>query len=126
MVASVRQEKQELQGKLRSTETDKREMEKQLQDAEQEMEEMKERMKKCATSKDQKILELEEENDRLRAEAQPLGAKVSMDALLSSNSRLKVELEWVKLQYKTLAKEFEALMAKKKPSERISGASRRR
>lgn len=76
VVAGVQQEMQELQGTLRRTETDKREVEKQLQDAEQEMEEIKERMKKCATSKDQKILELEEENDRLRAEAQPLGAKV--------------------------------------------------
>lgn len=36
-----------------------------------------------------------------------------MDALLSSNSSLKEELERVKLEYKTLSKEFEALMAKK-------------
>ncbi|XP_075821115.1 golgin subfamily B member 1 isoform X8 [Microtus pennsylvanicus] len=114
VVASVRQEKQELQGKLRSTETDKREMEKQLQDAEQEMEEMKEKMRKFAKSKQQKILELEEENDRLRAEAQPLGAaKESMDALLSANSSLKEELERVQLEYKTLSKEFDALMAEK-------------
>ncbi|XP_041528730.1 golgin subfamily B member 1 isoform X2 [Microtus oregoni] len=114
VVAGVRQEKQELQGKLRSTETDKREMEKQLQDAEQEMEEMKEKMRKFAKSKQQKILELEEENDRLRAEAQPLGAaKESMDALLSANSSLKEELERVQLEYKTLSKEFDALMAEK-------------
>ncbi|CAO2631711.1 Golgin subfamily B member 1 [Lemmus lemmus] len=114
VVESVRQEKQELYGKLRSTETDKREMEKQLQDAEQEMEEMKEKMRKFAKSKQQKILELEEENDRLRAEVQPLGgAKESMDALLSSNSSLKEELERVKLEYKTLSKEFDALMAEK-------------
>ncbi|XP_038200582.1 golgin subfamily B member 1 isoform X2 [Arvicola amphibius] len=114
VVESVRQEKQELYGKLRSTETDKREMEKQLQDAEQEMEEMKEKMRKFAKSKQQKILELEEENDRLRAEAQPLGgAKESMDALLSSNSSLKEELERVQLEYKTLSKEFDALMAEK-------------
>ncbi|CAO2578716.1 Golgin subfamily B member 1 [Lemmus lemmus] len=114
VVASVRQDKEELHGKLRSTETDKREMEKQLQDAEQEMEQMKEKVKKFAKSKQQKILKLEEENDRLRAEAQALGgAKESMDALLSSNYSLKEELERVKLEYKTLSKEFGALMAEK-------------
>ncbi|KAL6029948.1 hypothetical protein STEG23_028876, partial [Scotinomys teguina] len=114
VVESVRQEKQELYGKLRSTETDKRETEKQLQDAEQEMEEMREKMRKFAKSKQQKILELEEENERLRAEAQPVGgARESMDALLSSNSSLKEELEKVTLEYKTLSKEFEALTAER-------------
>lgn len=114
VLESVRQEKQELYAKLRSAESDKREREKQLQDAEQEMEEMKEKMRKFAKSKQQKILELEEENDRLRAEAQPGGgANESMDALLSSNSSLKEELERITLEYKTLSKEFEALMAEK-------------
>lgn len=114
VVESVRQEKQELYGRLRSMETDKRETEKQLQDAEQEMEEMKEKMRKFAKSKQQKILELEEENDRLRAEAQPGGGvKESMEALLSSNSSLKEELERVKLEYQTLSKQSEALMAEK-------------
>ncbi|EDK97946.1 mCG141708, isoform CRA_a [Mus musculus] len=114
VVESVRQEKQELYAKLRSTESDKREREKQLQDAEQEMEEMKEKMRKFAKSKQQKILELEEENDRLRAEAQPVGGTgESMEALLSSNSSLKEELEKITLEHKTLSKEFEALMAEK-------------
>ncbi|XP_031219670.1 golgin subfamily B member 1 isoform X2 [Mastomys coucha] len=114
VVESVRQEKQELYAKLRSTESDKREREKQLQGAEQEMEEMREKMRKFAKSKQQKILELEEENDRLRAETQPgEGANESMEALLSSNSSLKEELERITLEYKTLSKEFEALMAEK-------------
>ncbi|XP_052014308.1 golgin subfamily B member 1 isoform X4 [Apodemus sylvaticus] len=114
VVESVRQEKQELYAKLRSTEADKREREKQLQDAEQEMEEIKEKMRKFAKSKQQKILELEEENDRLRAEAQPVGGdNESMEALISSNSSLKEELERITLEYKTLSKEFEALMVEK-------------
>ncbi|XP_029400145.1 golgin subfamily B member 1 isoform X2 [Mus pahari] len=114
VVESVRQEKQELYAKLRSTESDKREREKQLQDAEQEMEEMKEKMRKFAKSKQQKILELEEENDRLRAEAQPAGGtNENLEALLSSNSSLKEELERITLEHKTLSKEFEALMAEK-------------
>ncbi|XP_008841142.1 golgin subfamily B member 1 isoform X2 [Nannospalax galili] len=115
VVENVRQEKQELFGKLKSVETDKKETEKQLQEAEQEMEEMKEKMRKFAKSKQQKILELEEENDRLRAEAQPAGgaAKEHTEALLSSNASMKEELERVKLEYEALSKECEALMAEK-------------
>ncbi|XP_013370625.1 PREDICTED: golgin subfamily B member 1 isoform X2 [Chinchilla lanigera] len=115
VVETVRQEKQELYGKLKNTEANKKETEKQLQEAEQEMEEMKEKMRKFAKSKQQKILELEEENDRLRAEAHPAGGttKECMEELLSSNSSMKEELERVKTEYKTLSKEFEALMAEK-------------
>lgn len=115
VVETVRQEKQELYGKLRSTEANKKEAEKQLQETEQEMEEMKEKMRKFAKSKQQKILELEEENDRLRAEVQSGGGASNdvMEALLSSNSNLKEELERVKTEYKTLSKEFEALMTEK-------------
>ncbi|GAB5576480.1 golgin subfamily B member 1 isoform X1 [Prionailurus iriomotensis] len=115
VVETVRQEKQELYGKLRSTEANKKEAEKQLQEAEREMEEMKEKMRKFAKSKQQKILELEEENDRLRAEVHSGGGTSNDDveALLSSNSNLKEELERVKTEYKTLSKEFEALMTEK-------------
>lgn len=100
---------------LRSTEGNKKETEKQLQEAKQEMEEMKEKMRKFAKSKQQKILELEEENERLRAEVHPAGgtSKDSMEALLSSNSDMKEELERVQTEYKTLSKEFEALVMEK-------------
>ncbi|XP_020040646.2 golgin subfamily B member 1 isoform X2 [Castor canadensis] len=115
VVETVRQEKQELYGKFRSTEASKKETEKQLQEAEQEMEEMKEKMRRFAKAKQQKILELEEENDQLRAEAHPEGgtAKEHIEALLSSNSSMKEELERVKTEYTTLSKDFEALMTEK-------------
>lgn len=115
VVETVRQEKQELYGKLRSTEANKKEVEKQLQEAQQEMEEMKEKMRKFAKSKQQKILELEEENDRLRAEIHPAegASKDCMEELLSSNSNMKEELERVKTEYKTLSKAFESLMTEK-------------
>ncbi|XP_045668677.1 golgin subfamily B member 1 isoform X2 [Ursus americanus] len=115
VVETVRQEKQELYGKLRSTEANKKEAEKQLQEAEQEMEEMKEKMRKFAKSKQQKILELEEENDRLRAEVHSGGGAPNdgTEALLSSNPSLKEGLGRVKTEYKTLSKEFEALMTEK-------------
>ncbi|XP_009198349.2 golgin subfamily B member 1 isoform X5 [Papio anubis] len=115
VVEAVRQEKQELYGKLRSTEANKKETEKQLQEAEKEMEEMKEKMRKFAKSKQQKILELEEENDRLRAEVHPAGgtAKECMETLLSSNASMKEELERVKMEYETLSKKFQSLMLEK-------------
>ncbi|XP_062933427.1 golgin subfamily B member 1 isoform X3 [Cynocephalus volans] len=127
VVETVRQEKQELYGKLKSTEANKKEAEKQLQEAEKEMEEMKEKMRKFAKSKQQKILELEEENDRLRAEVHPaeVTAKESVEALLSSNCSMKEELERVKMEYKTLSKEFEALMAKKDLSEEVQDLKHR-
>ncbi|XP_075412459.1 golgin subfamily B member 1 isoform X3 [Tenrec ecaudatus] len=115
VVEAVRQEKQELYGKLRNTEMNKKEIEKQLQEAEQEKEEMKDKMRKFAKSKQQKIVELEEENDRLRAEAHPIGdtSNDRIEELLSSNSSLKEELEKITMEYKTLSKKCEALMAEK-------------
>ncbi|XP_010350705.2 golgin subfamily B member 1 isoform X2 [Saimiri boliviensis] len=115
VVEAVKQEKQELYVKLRSTEASKKETEKQLQESEQEMEEMKEKMRKFAKSKQQKILELEEENDRLRAEVHPAGgtAKECMETLISSNSSMKEELERVKMEHETLSKKFQSLMSEK-------------
>ncbi|KAG8522014.1 Golgin subfamily B member 1, partial [Galemys pyrenaicus] len=107
VVETLRREKQELFGKLKSTETHKKETERQLQEAEQEMEKIKEKMRKFAKSKQARILKLEEENDRLRAEVHPA------DALHSSSSDMKEELERIKRQNETLSKEFHALMTEK-------------
>ncbi|XP_055965444.1 golgin subfamily B member 1 isoform X2 [Sorex fumeus] len=115
VVENVRQEKQELYAKLRNTEASKKDTEKQLQEAEQEMEEMKEKMRKFAKSKQQKILELEEENDQLRAEVGPGGgtSKDCIESLRVSNSCMKEELERVKMEYETLSMEFKALITEK-------------
>ncbi|XP_074070731.1 golgin subfamily B member 1 isoform X2 [Macrotis lagotis] len=115
VVETVRQEKQELYGKLKNAEAKKKETEKQLQEAEQEMEEMKEKMRKFAKSKQQKILELEEENDRLRAEIHPSGCESKEPPeMLHSSSSVKEELENTKLKYESLSKDFETLMTEKK------------
>ncbi|XP_012588311.1 PREDICTED: golgin subfamily B member 1 isoform X1 [Condylura cristata] len=115
VVETVKQEKRELYGKLRHTEAQKTEKEKQLQEAEKEIGEMKEKMRKFAKSKQLKILELEEENEQLRAEVHPAGGPPNdcMEALRSSNSNMKEDLERVKTEYETLSKEFEALMTEK-------------
>ncbi|XP_010144856.1 PREDICTED: golgin subfamily B member 1, partial [Eurypyga helias] len=75
VLEGVRQEKQEIFLKLKSVEAKKEEMEKQLQEAGQEIDGMKEKMRKFAKSKQQKILELEEENEKLRAELQVTGGE---------------------------------------------------
>ncbi|XP_037381361.1 golgin subfamily B member 1 isoform X2 [Talpa occidentalis] len=115
VVETVRQEKQELYSKLRSTETNRKETEKQLQEAQEEMEEMKEKMRKFAKSKQLKILELEEENDQLRAEVHPTGGPSAdcAEGLRASNASMKEELDRIKTEHETLSKAFEALMTEK-------------
>ncbi|XP_032895867.1 golgin subfamily B member 1 [Amblyraja radiata] len=63
-------EKQELFGRIQLAEAKKLEVEKQLEGAIQEQEGMKEKMRKFAKSKQQKIMELGEEIERLQSEQQ--------------------------------------------------------
>ncbi|XP_073508733.1 golgin subfamily B member 1 isoform X2 [Phyllobates terribilis] len=118
---TVRQEKQELFSKIKSVETKKKDVEKQLEEAEQEIENIKEKMRKFAKSKQQKILELEEENDRLRGELQPVVGesqntstetsrlKEELDKLHSENHSLLLQLEQVTSEKDNVAQETESL-----------------
>ncbi|XP_049641820.1 golgin subfamily B member 1 [Suncus etruscus] len=112
---TVRQEKQELNAKLRNAQTSKKETEKLLQEAGQEIEEMKEKMRKFAKAKQQKIIELEEENEQLRAEVSSGDgpSKDCIESLRTSNSSMKEELERVKIEYETLSNEFKVLITEK-------------
>ncbi|XP_072258095.1 golgin subfamily B member 1 [Pyxicephalus adspersus] len=122
-VEMVKKEKQELFTKMKSVEGERRDLENQLEESQQEIENMKEKMRKFAKSKQQKILELEEENDRLRrkmdqatevqksADLQENDA-IDKDELTKSqteNSALKLELELVKSEKENLTKEMETL-----------------
>ncbi|XP_030072923.1 golgin subfamily B member 1 isoform X2 [Microcaecilia unicolor] len=98
-IETVRQEKQELFSKMKNVEAEKRVVEKQLQETEQEIEGMKEKMRKFAKSKQQKILELEEENERLRTELQDNGAE---DSSASEKSKSNEELERMKSEYDSI------------------------
>ncbi|XP_062990671.1 golgin subfamily B member 1 [Elgaria multicarinata webbii] len=108
----VRQEKQELFLRLKGTEAEKREAEARLQGAEQEMDGMREKMRKLAKSKQQKILELEEENEQLRAEAAPAGGGLPGGAEEASAS-LGAELERSRQDCEVLSAQLEVLMAEK-------------
>ncbi|XP_030398984.1 golgin subfamily B member 1 isoform X2 [Gopherus evgoodei] len=115
VLETIRQEKQDIFSKLKGAEAKKREVDKQLQEAEQEMEGMKEKMRKFAKSKQQKILELEEENEQLRAELHPTEGDLNRDgdmSLLTSTS-LREALESSKRDCQSLSIQLEALMAEK-------------
>ncbi|XP_050808523.1 golgin subfamily B member 1 isoform X4 [Gopherus flavomarginatus] len=115
VLETIRQEKQDIFSKLKGAEAKKREVDKQLQEAEQEMEGMKEKMRKFAKSKQQKILELEEENERLRAELHPTEGDLNRDgdmSLLTSTS-LREALESSKRDCQSLSIQLETLMAEK-------------
>lgn len=121
-VEIVKQEKQELFSKMKSVEGKKKDLENQLEESQLEIENMKDKMRKFAKSKQQKILELEEENDRLRAELQQATevqksayiqdddeVKDELTRVQTENSVLKSELEQVRSEKENLTKEFEAL-----------------
>ncbi|XP_075064550.1 golgin subfamily B member 1 [Mixophyes fleayi] len=112
-VETVRQEKQEVFSKMKSVEAEKKEVEKQLEESEQEIESIKEKMRKFAKSKQQKILELEEENDRLRGESQPTIREQMYDTAQGENTRLKEELEKVHSENNNLLLQLEGVKSEK-------------
>ncbi|POI29623.1 hypothetical protein CIB84_006625 [Bambusicola thoracicus] len=115
VLETVRQEKQEIFMKLKSAEAKKEETDKQLQEAEQEIDGMKEKMRKFAKSKQQKILELEEENEKLRAEMQSTAGDLhgTDDGAFLPNASLKEELESSRRDYQSLSTQLEAVMVEK-------------
>ncbi|KAL7979802.1 hypothetical protein Chor_008140, partial [Crotalus horridus] len=108
VVESVRREKQDLFLKLKEAEAEKKDGEARLQGAEQEMEGMRDKMRKFAKSKQQKILELEEENEQLRSEIHPGDGRQD-----GANSALQEELEASKKNCQALSDELKALVAEK-------------
>ncbi|KAM9292502.1 golgin subfamily B member 1 [Morus bassanus] len=114
VLETVRQEKQEIFIKLKSVEAKKEETDKQLQEARQEIDGMKEKMRKFSKSKQQKILELEEENEKLRAEMHFTDGELHRTADVFTNTSLKEELESSRRDYQSLSTQLETVMAEKK------------
>ncbi|XP_064512862.1 golgin subfamily B member 1 isoform X2 [Pseudopipra pipra] len=113
VLETVRQEKQEIFIKLKSSEAKREETEKQLQEAGQEMDGMKEKMRKFAKSKQQKILELEEENEKLRAEMHFTGGELPRTGEVFTNTGLKEDLECCRRESQSLSTQLETVMAEK-------------
>ncbi|NXE85012.1 GOGB1 protein, partial [Cochlearius cochlearius] len=113
VLETVRQEKQEIFIKLKSVEAKKEETDKQLQEAGQEMDGMKEKMRKFAKSKQQKILELEEENEKLRAEMCFTDGELHRTGDVLTNTSLKDDLESCRRDCQSLSTQLETVMAEK-------------
>uniref|UniRef100_A0A8B9EFQ7 Golgin B1 n=1 Tax=Anser cygnoides TaxID=8845 RepID=A0A8B9EFQ7_ANSCY len=115
VLETVRQEKQEIFIKLKSAEAKSEETDKQLQEAGQEIDGMKEKMRKFAKSKQQKILELEEENEKLRSEMHSTDEDLHRtgDVSLFTNISLKEDLESSRRDYQSLSTQLETVMAEK-------------
>ncbi|XP_074759749.1 golgin subfamily B member 1 isoform X2 [Athene noctua] len=113
VLETVRQEKQEIFIKLKSVEAKKEETDKQLQEAGQEIDGMKEKMRKFAKSKQQKILELEEENEKLRAEMHFTDGELHRTGDIFTNTSLKEDLDSSRRDYHSLSTQLETVMAEK-------------
>ncbi|NXJ99431.1 GOGB1 protein, partial [Corythaixoides concolor] len=113
VLETVRQEKQEIFIKLKSVEAKKEETDKQLQEAGQEIDGMKEKMRKFAKSKQQKILELEEENEKLRAEMHFTDGELHKTGDVFTNTSLKEDLESSRRDNQSLSAQLETVMAEK-------------
>ncbi|NXN80372.1 GOGB1 protein, partial [Bombycilla garrulus] len=113
VLETVRQEKQEICIQLKRAEAKKEETDKQLQEAGQEIDEMKEKMRKFAKSKQQKILELEEENEKLRAEMHFTDGELHRTGESFTNTSLKEDLECSRKECKSLSTQLETVMAEK-------------
>ncbi|NWX06281.1 GOGB1 protein, partial [Caloenas nicobarica] len=113
VLETVRQEKQDIFIKLKSIEAEKEETDKQLQEAGQEIDGMKEKMRKFAKSKQQKILELEEENEKLRAELRFTDGDLHGTGDVFTNTGLKEDLESSGRDYQSLSTQLETVMAEK-------------
>ncbi|XP_074684306.1 golgin subfamily B member 1 isoform X3 [Strix aluco] len=113
VLETVRQEKQEIFIKLKSVEAKKEETDKQLQEAGQEIDGMKEKMRKFAKSKQQKILELEEENEKLRAEMRFTDGELHRTGDVFTNTSLKEDLDSSRRDYHSLSTQLETVMAEK-------------
>ncbi|XP_030327983.1 golgin subfamily B member 1 isoform X7 [Strigops habroptila] len=114
VLETVRQEKQEIFIKLKSVEAKKEETDKQLQEAGQEIDGMKEKMRKFAKSKQLKILELEEENEKLRAEMHFTDGEPHRTVDVVTNANMKEDLESSRRDYQSLSTQLETVMAEKK------------
>uniref|UniRef100_A0A8C3D5V9 Uncharacterized protein n=1 Tax=Corvus moneduloides TaxID=1196302 RepID=A0A8C3D5V9_CORMO len=113
VLETVRQEKQEIFLQLKRAEAKKEETDKQLQEAGQEIDGMKEKMRKFAKSKQQKILELEEENEKLRAEMHFTDGELHRTGESFTNTSLKEDLECSRRECQFLSTQLETVVAEK-------------
>lgn len=106
VLEAARQERQESAAKARAHEAAKQEAEKVADEAQKEIVTLKEKMRKFTKTKHTKIMELEEENERLREQVEKQGSK-------EQGTSLKQELENVKNEFEALKDNFDSLKAER-------------
>ncbi|XP_057711603.1 golgin subfamily B member 1 isoform X2 [Corythoichthys intestinalis] len=108
VLEAARQERQELASKVRAIETSKEEAEMQAEEARKEVELVKDKMRKFVKAKQQKILELEEETERLR-EGQEKAKTSEDEAQTTELNRLREEMQTLKVEFDTAVAERDTL-----------------
>lgn len=109
VLEAARQERQELTAKVRTHEAGRQAAERQAEEAQKEVELVKDKMRKFAKTKQQKILELEEENENLREMQEKPERKREEKALKDVVEALKVELEATKAELEVRTAERSSL-----------------
>uniref|UniRef100_A0A673GB36 Golgin subfamily B member 1-like n=1 Tax=Sinocyclocheilus rhinocerous TaxID=307959 RepID=A0A673GB36_9TELE len=119
VLEAARQERQELAAKARAHEAARQEAERLAEEAMKEVDVVKEKMRKFAKVKHQKIMDLEEENERLREQEEKKLTK-------HTETELKQELERVKQEFETLKKNYNIVMDEKNSLEHEAEELRQR
>ncbi|XP_061920748.1 golgin subfamily B member 1 [Entelurus aequoreus] len=114
VLEAARQERKELAAKVRSNEAARQDAERQAEDAQKEVESVKDKMRKFVKAKQQKILELEEETERLREGKEKTlleggNQTKEFDGLQDELQTLKAELDATVTERDDLAQEVEQL-----------------
>ncbi|XP_052433041.1 golgin subfamily B member 1 [Carassius gibelio] len=119
VLEAARQERQELAAKARAHEAARQEAERLAEEAMKEVDVVKEKMRKFAKVKHQKIMDLEEENERLREQEEKKLTK-------HKETELKQELERVKKEFVTLKTNYNIIMDEKNSLEHEAEELRQR
>ncbi|XP_059361381.1 golgin subfamily B member 1 [Carassius carassius] len=119
VLEAARQERQELAAKARAHEAARQEAERLAEEAMKEVDVVKEKMRKFAKVKHQKIMDLEEENERLREQEEKKLTK-------HKETELKHELERVKKEFVTLKTNYNIIMDEKNSLEHEAEELRQR
>ncbi|KAF3705212.1 Golgin subfamily B member 1 372 kDa Golgi complex-associated protein [Channa argus] len=110
VLEAARQERQELAAKVRTHEAARQEAERQAEEAQKEIDLMKDKMRKFAKTKQQKILELEEENERLRELQEKPITKREDRTLKAEAEQLQEELQALKAELDATTTEKDSLV----------------
>ncbi|XP_048861289.1 golgin subfamily B member 1 isoform X3 [Brienomyrus brachyistius] len=103
VLEAARQERQDLVAKMRTHEVARKEAERLAEDAQKEVETIKDKMRKFAKAKQQKIMDLEEENEKLREKEERKG-----DGAEVEHMKQKEEFDRAKEELETLRADLDA------------------